>query len=84
MTNPLTLERNPFGMGFDTVRIIGFTDEELYELKQLDHPDAINKVVELLNARNNGKGNELQCGYGIYGLWFDNEYVYLRVGDSCD
>lgn len=84
MTNPLTLERNPFGMGFDTVRIIGFTDEEMYNLRSLDHHEAIEKIVEILNDRNQGKGEEFRSGYGIYGLWFDNEYVYMRVGDSCE
>ena len=84
MAQPLTIKRNPFGMGMDNIIITGFTDEELSELKSMEHHEAMEKIVEMLNSRNQGKGKEFQCGYGIYGLWFDNEAAYMRVGDSCD
>ena len=84
VAKPLAIEKNPFGMGYDNIKITGFTDNELYELKSMEHGEAIEAVVDMLNRRNQGKGRELQCGYGIYGMWFDNEFVYMRVGDSCD
>lgn len=82
MANPLTINRNPFGMGMDNVIITGFTDEELYKLKCMEHHDAIDAVVEMLDSRNQGKGQEFRSGYGICSLWFDNEAVYMRVGES--
>jgi len=70
--------------GISTMMISGFKNGELSELKSMEHREAEEKLIEMLNSRNNGQGTAYACGYGIYGLWFDNEAAYLNIGSSCD
>lgn len=70
--------------GLDTMRISGFTDGELGWLKSIPHEEAREKLIEMLNKRNGNIGTCWSNGYGIYGLWFDNEAAYLNIGSSCD
>lgn len=80
-----TIETLPSGMrSMETKRISGFKEGELNELKSMPHEEAREKIVDMLNYRNNGIGSVWMCGYGIFGLWFDNEFAYLNVGKSCD
>ena len=76
-------EREKYG-GLRTMRIGGFQDDELSELKSMEHSEAKDKLLEMLDSRNDGIGTCWMCGYGTYGLWFDNEYAYLNIGTSCD
>lgn len=68
----------------DTMKITGFADGELSELKSMEHYEAKEKLLEMLDNRNGGVGTCWQCGYGAYGLWFDNEAAYMNIGRSCD
>lgn len=70
--------------GMDTMKITGFRDSELSELKSMEHYEAQDKLLEMLDARNENTGTCWKCGYGIYGMWFDNEAAYMNVGNSCD
>ena len=80
----LTVEKqNQYG-GLQTMRIGGFHDGELSELKSMEHHEAKDKLLEMLNSRNGNLGTCWHNGYGVYGLWFDNEYAYLNIGTSCD
>lgn len=72
------------GRSMVPMRIGGFADGELEELKSLPNNEAKARLLDMLDARNNGLGTQWQCGYGVYGLWFDNEYAYINVGTSCD
>ena len=83
----LMVEKDPIqvsGRGMVTMRIGGFSDGELSELKSMEHFEAKNKLLDMLDDRNNGTGTQWMCGDGVFGLWFDNEYAYLNVGTSCD
>lgn len=80
----LTIERIPCTASLDTMRISGFSDGELSELKSMEHSEAKEKLLDMLNYRNNGLGTTWMCGNGAYGLWFDNEYAYLNIGTNCD
>lgn len=80
----LKVERNRYSGGLDHVKITGFNAGELNELKSMEHHEAKEKLIEMLDSRNNREGTSLACGYGIYGLWFDNEAAYLSVGSTCD
>ena len=82
--NKLEITKQPCGNGMDTMRIAGFADCELNELKSMEHEEARQKLLEMLDERNNGTGTMWMCGYGVYGLWFDNEFAYLNIGQSCD
>jgi len=70
--------------GMSCQRISGFSDGELNELKSMAHEEAVEALIDMLNTRNNGEGTAWACGYGIYGVWFDNEYAYVNIGSSCD
>jgi hypothetical protein len=50
----------------------------------MEHNEAKETLIDMLDDRNQGQGTCWQCGYGVYGLWFDNEFAYLNVGTSCD
>lgn len=80
----LTITKQPCGNGMDTMRIAGFADGELNELKSMEHEEAGQKLLEMLDSRNNGIGKVWLCGYGVYGFWFDNEFAYMNIGRSCD
>ena len=80
----LKVEKFRCTSGLDTLRISGFNDGELNELKSMEHHEAEKKLVEMLDSRNHGEGTCYSCGYGIYSLWFDNEFAYMNIGTSCD
>ena len=80
----LQITKMPCGNGMDTMKIAGFADGELSELKSMEHGEAKKKLLDMLDNRNSGTGTMWQCGYGVYGLWFDNEFAYLNIGNSCD
>jgi len=80
----LKMERFRYTNGLDHVKITGFNDGELSELKSMEHLEAEHKLLEMLNSRNDGEGRRLGCGYGVYGMWFDDEAAYLSVGTTCD
>lgn len=80
----LTVDTIPCTGSMETKKITGFNDGELNELKSMEHFEAKEKLLEMLDDRNNGVGTCWACGPGVYGLWFDNEAAYLNVGRSCD
>jgi len=80
----LKLDKKRYSAGIDTVMITGFNDGELSELKSMEHHEAEEKLIEMLNSRNGNMGSCYASGYGIYGLWFDNEAAYLNIGNTCD
>ncbi len=76
---------NMHGVGnMDTMRIGGFREGELSELKSMEHHEAREKLLEMLDSRNGNLGTCWAHGYGVYSLWFDNEYAYMNVGKNCD
>ena len=85
MKPELKIEKIPAGRpGMITMKITGFSDSELSELKSMEHGEAREKLIDMLNRRKNGVGTAWVCGNGVYGMWFDNEAAYLNIGSSCD
>lgn len=81
----LIIDKIPSGRrGMDTMKITGFRNGELSELKSMEHQEAKEKLLDMLNYRNNNIGTTWGCGYGVYGMWFDNEAAYMNIGSSCD
>ena len=70
--------------GMKTMMIDGLTYAELKELKAMEHNAAKEKLLDIIDERNDGIATRWQCGYGVYGVWFDNECAFVNVGDSCD
>ena len=85
MMAKLTVEKwgSPIG-GKQTMRISGFADGELNELKSMDHHDATEKLLDMLDHRNQGLGTQWMCGYGVWGVWYDDEFAYANISTSCD
>lgn len=76
---------NMHGVGnMDTMRIGGFREGELSKLKSMEHHEAREKLLEMLDSRNGNLGTCWAYGYGVYSLWFDNEYAYMNIGKNCD
>ena len=80
----LKIDRSDGDRGTETYRVTGFKDGELYEIKDMPHAKAEDEIIRILDERNGNKGTCWAQGYGIYGVWFDNDAAYLRVGNSCD
>lgn len=80
----LTIEKQPCTNALDTMKITGFTDAELSELKSMEHYESKEVLLQMLDSRNGGQGTAWACGNGVYGLWYDNDAAYLNVGRSCD
>lgn len=80
----LTIERQACTNSLDTMKITGLTNEELSELKSMEHYESKEKLLDILDNRNDGQGTLWAIGNGVYGLWYDNDAAYLNVGRSCD
>lgn len=80
----LTIKQIGIQSGLATQMITGFSDDELRQLKNLPHEEAEQRLIAMLDKRNDGLGTAWACGYGMYGLWFDNEATYVNIGNSCD
>lgn len=80
----LIIEKRPCTNNMDTVKITGFTDGELSELKSMEHYESKETLLSMLDSRNDGIGTMWACGNGVYGLWYDNDAAYMNVGTSCD
>lgn len=81
----LQVEKMPSGRrGMDTMKVSGFCDGELSELKSMEHKEACEKLLDMLDYRNDKIATCWHNGAGIWGIWFDNEAAYINVGSSCD
>lgn len=80
----LTITKQPCTGAMDTMKITGFSDGELSELKSMEHNESKEVLLNMLDRRNSGLGTQWACGYGVYGLWYDNDAAYLNIGKTCD
>ena len=80
----LKVEEFKRSIGTKTMKIDGFTGEELYDFERMDYRDMKNQVLEELDKRNNGIGTCWHNGYGVYNMWTRDNSVYVEIGTSCD
>lgn len=80
----LTIEAIDSTGGLQTMRVGGFLEGELEKLKAKPNLEAKEMLLNMIDERNDGRGTCWLCGYGVYGVWFDNEFAYVRIGTSCD
>ena len=59
--------------------VTGFTNDELDELKSMDVRDARDKVLEMLDDRNEGKGTYLANCVGIHLMQFAPDAVLIKT-----
>ena len=84
MSDRLKIEEIQYGGRMRTVKVSGFRPGELSELKSMEHRESEEKLMDMLDTRNDGIGTRWACGYGVYGIWYDNEAAYINVGNSSD
>ena len=84
MEQGLNIEKRQYSVGMDTMVITGFTDDALKELKRMPNAEAADTLLATLDTLNGGIGTQWKRGYGVYGVWFDNEAAYVNIGTSCD
>lgn len=80
----LTVEKVASPTRMNTMKITGFMDGELSELKSMEHYEAREKLLQMLDDRNGNIGTCWKCGYGVHSMWFDEEAAYLNIGNTCD
>lgn len=80
----LTIEIWRAGFGVNTLKITGFTEAEMEELKHCDYRDLKTRVVEIADERNGNIGTCWTRGYGIYNAWTNDNAVFIEVGSSSD
>ena len=79
-----TYQSLSLGHGMRTMRISDFEEGELNELKSMEHEEAGDKLLDMLDDRNNELGTIWWRAYGVFAWWFDDEYAYVNIGSSCD
>lgn len=84
MIQKLTIEELDRQGGMRTMKISGFADGELEKLKSKPNMVAEEMLMNMIDARNDGTATVWNCGYGVYGTWFDDEFAYVRIGTSSD
>ena len=81
----LTIETVPGEYGGMVQKVVtGFSPEEMHELQSMEHREAEQKVIEMLDERNGNTGTCWACGYGIYGFRIGQIGCTFTIGTSCD
>ena len=80
----LNIETKYINSGTKVMKVTGFSESELSELNSMDYRDMIDKVLDMLDSRNNGIGTAWHNGYGVYQMWISNGAVMVEIGTSCD
>lgn len=80
----LKVETHRYGMGVNTMKISGFTNQELKELGSMEQSELGDAVLDILDRRNGNIGTRWKCGYGVYRTWMHGDAVFMEVGASCD
>ena len=70
--------------GSSCMKLTGFTEAELSELNSMDYREMKEKIIDMLDDRNNGLGTVWACGYGFWSAWIRDGAVYCDIGSSCD
>lgn len=78
---PLTIKTKRY-FDFNMHIVSGFTDDELAQLRGTKNPK--DKIVSILDERNNRIGTCWECGYGIYEVFVGEKDVCVTTGISCD
>lgn len=80
----LKIETYRRGMGVNTMRVCGFTKQELKELGSMEQSELEETVLDMLDERNGNTGTCWKCGYGVYRVWLCGDAVFVEIGSSCD
>ena len=75
------------GYGSKVMKIDGFSDEDLDELRRMDYRDMKKEVLEALDRYNGGLGTCWQNGNGVYSAYMNGQYpksIFVEIGKSCD
>lgn len=81
---PLKVEKVFDNIGTQTMKVSGWTDEELHDLNAMYYQDMFGTVLDELDKRNGNLGSCWHNGYGVYHMWIRDKAVYVEIGNSCD
>lgn len=66
------------------MRITGWTEQELEDLRHLHYQDMKNAVLEELDRRNGGLGTCWHNAYYVFQMWVRDDAVMVEIGNSSD
>ena len=85
---PFVIREEPgFGHATSIMRVSGFSVEEMKELSKLPVMKMEERVLEMINQRNNGIGTCWHNGNGVYRVYISQmcpDSVFVEIGKSCD
>ena len=75
------------GYGSKVMKVDGFSDSDLDDLRRMDYRDMIQQVLEALDKCNGGMGTQWKAGYGVFSAYMNGQYpksIFVEIGKSCD
>lgn len=81
---PLTITADRDNFSTRTMKITGFTEQELHELNSMDYRDMKETLLNIIDDRNKNTATCWHNGYGIYCAWIRDDAAYVEIGKSCD
>lgn len=80
----LKVETDRYGLGVNTMKVSGFTNQELKELGSMEQGELEETVLDMLDKRNGNIGTCWKYGCGVYRVWLYGDAVYMEVGSGCN
>lgn len=80
----LKVETNRYGIDVNTMKVSGFTNQEIKELGSMEQKELESTVLDMLDRRNGNIGTCWKNGYGVYQTWLSGDAVFMTIGTSCD
>ena len=75
------------GVGSKVMKVDGFSDEDLDDLRRMDYRDMKKQVLDALDACNNNLGTCWQNGNGVLSMYMNGVHpksIFVEIGKSCD
>ena len=82
--SPLKIATEHDRGGVKIMKVTGFTPFELDMLNRMPYQDMKEKLLTMLDDRNNGLGTCWHNGNGVYQMWVGADGMYVEIGSSCD
>lgn len=75
------------GVGSKVMKVDGFDDGDLEDLRRMDYRDMMKQVTDALDRCNGGLGTCWHNGNGILSVYMNGQYpksIFVEIGKSCD
>ena len=87
MREPLQISLFRNGLGVKTMKVKGFTEQEVVAFSLLPMEERIDAVLKQLDERNGNTGTCWHNGNGVYSVYVLHSYptsVLVEIGSGCD